>query len=143
MCALTNNFINWIEVSSEELEFMCLKEAKRNFHARLSSIVEPLLQKVPPTPFLPVPEVIPPPSPEQMTLATSEMTPEVASVSRVKKTLVYEEIILKALEDLKVENHVVRNRLDKQVEMFKFQIEKTIKIEGMHGVILSRLPPHS
>lgn len=63
VCVLTNNFRSWIEVSSRELEFMCLKEAQRNFHARLSGIVEPLLQEFPPTFLLPTPKVIPPLSP--------------------------------------------------------------------------------
>lgn len=87
---------------------MCLKEAKRNFNARLSSIVKPLLQKVPPTLLLPDLEVIPPPSPIHTTLVASEMTLEVGSVFGVKKTTFFEEFTMKTLEEPKVENSEVK-----------------------------------
>lgn len=58
LCTLSNNFRRWTAVRSEELEFLWLKEAQRKFHARFSSIVEPLLQKVPPTLLIPALEVI-------------------------------------------------------------------------------------
>lgn len=82
MCALTNKFRSWIEVSSEELEFKWLKEAKRNFHTRLSSIVEPQLQKVPPTFLFSSLKVIPPLSPAHTTLVASETTLEAVNNSR-------------------------------------------------------------
>lgn len=88
-----------------------MKETKRNFHARLSSIVEPLLHKVPPTLLLPAPEVIPPPSLVQTIMVTSETTLEVGSNPGVKKTLVLKEFILKTLEHLSVENYEVKERL--------------------------------
>lgn len=114
-----------------------------NFHAGFYGIVEPLLHKVPPTLLLPAPEVIPPPQPEQMTLDTYEKTLEVASSSGVKKSLVFEENILKTLEALKAENSAVRERMDRQDEMVKSQVETNTKVEGMLGTILSRLPPPS
>lgn len=48
------------------MEIACLKEAKRNLHAKLSGIVEPFPQKVPPTLLLPAPVVTPTPSPDQI-----------------------------------------------------------------------------
>ena len=63
--------------------------------------------------------MIPRPQSEHLTLFTYEKTFEVVSVSGVHKTMVYEEVILKTLEELKVENFMVRERLDKQDEMFK------------------------
>lgn len=116
VCTLCNNFIKWIDFIFRELEFLCLKDAQRNFHAIFSHIVEPLLQKVPPTLLLPV---IPPPQPGQLALATSTL--QVKSGYRVKEILVYEEIILKNLEELKAENSAIRERLNKQDEMFKTQ----------------------
>lgn len=74
-------------------------------------------------------------------MATSDTTLEVASVSGVKKTLISKEIILKTLENLKDENSIVREKLDKKDEMFKRQDEKTTRIEGMLEAILSRLSP--
>lgn len=70
------------------------------FHARLSGIIEPLLQKVPPTLLLPAPVVTSPPSPVHAPLVTSEPTLEVGSVFGAKKILNSEELILKALERL-------------------------------------------
>lgn len=119
MCALTNNFRSWIDVISEELEFVCLKEAKRNFHAKLSGIVEPLLQKGPLMLLLPALEVISPPSSNHTTLVSSETTLEAGSVFGVKKTVIYEEIIMKDLEDLKAENYEVKVSLSNTEEMFK------------------------
>lgn len=59
---LCNNFKRWVGFNSRELEFLCLKDTQRNFYAKFSGIVESLLQKVPPTLFLPAPEVeVPPP----------------------------------------------------------------------------------
>lgn len=54
--------------------------------------------------------MIPPPSPDQTTLVTCEMTHEAISVFGVKKTMIYEEIIMKTLEELKYENYVVKKR---------------------------------
>lgn len=125
---------------------MFLKDTQRNFHAKFSGIVEHLLQKVPPTLLLPAPEVIPLPQEtlyEQLTFITSEKTFEVGVVFEVAKTLVFEEVILKTLENLKSENVVAKERLDKQDEMFKAQDGINVKIEGMLQAILSRLPPHS
>lgn len=127
MCALTNNFISCIEGSSEVLEIACLKEAKRNFHTRLSGIVEPLLHKVPPTLLLPDPVVTPPPSPVQAPLVIFEPTLEAGSVSGDKKTLNSKEFILKALEHISAENLEVK--------------ERTSNLEGMLGEILLRLTP--
>lgn len=141
MHALSNNFTSWIEVSTEEFEFLCQKEAKRNLHARLSGIVEPLLQKVPPKFLLPFPEVTSLPSLEHITLVTYEMTLKCGSVSRVKQTMIYEKIIMETLEDLKADNFMVRERLSNREEMFKRQDGKTTSIEGMLGAILSRFPP--
>lgn len=134
MYALTNNFRSWIEFSSKELEIACLKEAKRNFHVILSAIVEPLLQKVPPTLLLPASEVTPPPSPVPTTMVTSKTTLEVGSNSKVKKIVVSEEFIFKNLEHLVAENSEVKERI-------KHQDKKTSNIEGFLGEILSRLPP--
>ena len=80
---------------------------------------------------------------EQLTLATSEKTFEVDSVSRVEKTLVSEEVIWKTLEELKAEIIVFKERLDKKDEMFKAQVGTNNKIERMLQAILSRLPPPS
>lgn len=113
---------------------MYLKEAGRNFHVRLSGIVETLLQKVPPMFLLPAAEVILPSSPPQTTLVSSETTLEVRSDFGVKKTVVFDEVIMKTLEYLVAENSDVKERL-------KRQDEKTLKIEGMFGLILSILPP--
>lgn len=49
-------------------------------------------------------------------------------------------LVRKTLQDLKQENEVVRNRLDKQDDMFKEQAQTNTKIEGMLQVILSRFP---
>lgn len=92
VCALTNNFRSVIEVSYEELEISFLKEAKTNFHVRLSGIVEPLLHKVPPTFMLPTPAMTPPPSPNQNTMVSSEIL-EDRSNPGLKKTVVSEEFI--------------------------------------------------
>lgn len=127
VCALANNFRRWIDVSYEVLEITFLKEAKRNSHARLSSIVEPLLQKVPQTLLLSAPVMTPPPSPVQAPSVTSESTLEVGSVSGANKTLNCEEFILKALERLSTKNSEVK--------------EMTSKLEGILGDILSRLSP--
>lgn len=62
-----------------------------NFHARLYGIVEPLMQKVPPTLLLPAPVVTPTHSLVQAPLVTFEPTIEVGSVSGAKKTLNSEE----------------------------------------------------
>lgn len=132
--ALSNNFRSWIEVSSEKFEFMFLKEAKRNFHAKVSGIVEPLLQKIPPTFLLPTLEVTSPHSPIQPTLVASETTLLAGSGYGVTKTKTYDEVIMKTLEHLEAENFEVKERL-------KQQGKKTSKIEGVLGLILSRLPP--
>lgn len=113
---------------------MYLKEAKRNFHARLSGRVEPLLYKVPSMFLLPAPEVIPPPSSVQPTLVASETTLIARSGYGVKKTVISDEVIMKTLEHLEDENYEVKERL-------KQQDENTSTIEGMLGLILSRLPP--
>lgn len=131
MYALTNNFRSWIDVSSEELKFLCLKEAKRNFHSRLFSIVEPLFQKVPLTLLLPTPKVTPPSQPEHITLVVSETNLEAGSAFGVKRVVIYEEIFLKTLEVVKAENSMVKERLNKQDEMFKVKYEKRTRIEGM------------
>ena len=113
---------------------------------RLSGIVEPFLQKAPPILLFPAPEVIPPPQEtqsEQLTLAILKKTFDIGSVYGVAKTLASEEVILNTLEELKAENVVVIERLDKQDEMFKAQAGANNKIEGMIHVILSRLPPSS
>lgn len=91
--------------------------------------------------LIPAPEVIPPPSPDHMALVASETTLEAGSVFGVKKTVISEEIIMNTLEDLKA-NFVVREWLNRTYDMFKRQDEKTTRIEGMHGAILSRLSPH-
>ncbi|XP_050895515.1 uncharacterized protein LOC127102153 [Lathyrus oleraceus] len=96
--------------------------------------------------FPPTPKVIPPPQEtlsEQLTLITYEKTFEVLSVSRVTKTLVSEEVTLKTLEELKVDNDMVRERLDKQDEIFEAQAGTNNKIEGMLQAILSRRSPPS
>lgn len=134
VCALTNNFRSWIEVSSKASEFSFLKEAKRNLHARLSSIIEYLMQKVPPTLLLLDLVMIPPPSTLQAPLVSSEPTLDVGSVSGSKKTLNSEEFILKTLELLIATNSEVNERL-------KHQDEKKSKMEGILEEILSRLPP--
>lgn len=85
---MTNNFRSWIEVISKELDIGFLKEAKKNFHVKLSGIVEPLLQKVPPTLMLLAPVVTLPPSPNQNIMVASEISLEVGSNSRFKKTMV-------------------------------------------------------
>lgn len=108
---MINNFISWIEVSSEELGVACLKEAKRNFHVRLSSMVEPLIQKVPPTLLLPAPVVTPPPSPVQAPLVAYEPSLEVASVSGAKKIVVTYEFIMENFERLTVENCELKEQL--------------------------------
>lgn len=111
VCALTNNFRSWIEVKSEELEIACLREAKRIFHAILSRIVEPLLQKVPPTLMLPAPVVTPPPSLDQNTMVAYEISLEVGNKSRLKKIVVTEEFIWKTLEHMTDGNSEVKERL--------------------------------
>lgn len=63
-----------------------------------------------------------------------EISLEVGSNYGLKKTVATEEFILKILEHLKAENSEVKKRL-------KHQDEKTSKIEGLLGEILSRLPP--
>lgn len=146
VCTLRNKFRRWINFSFRELEFLCLKDTQRNFYARFSGIVEPFLQKVPPTLFLPAPEVISFPQEtqsEQSTLAILEKTFKVGNVYGVAKTLASEEVILKTLEELKAENAVVRESLDKHDEMFKAQAGRNNMIEGMLHAILSRLPPPS
>lgn len=49
----------------------------------------------------------------QTTLVASETTFEVGSVSEVKKTMVYEEYILKTLEHLAAENSEVKKMTSK------------------------------
>lgn len=127
VCALTNNFISWIKGNFKVLEIAFQREEKRNFHTRLFSIVEPLLHNVPPTFLLPAQVMTPPPSPVQDPLVISEPTLKVRSVSGEKKTSISEEFILKALERLSAENSEVK--------------ERTSKLEGILGEILSRLPP--
>lgn len=78
--------------------------------------------------------MIPTPSHVQTTLVASESTLEVGSISGVKKTMIYDEVIMKTFEHLEVENYEVKERL-------KRQDEKTSTIEGMVGMILSRLSP--
>lgn len=70
-----------------------MKEVKRNFHARLSGIVEPLLQKVPLTLLLHALVVTPPPSPAQTTMVAFETTLKVGNNSGLKKIMVSEELI--------------------------------------------------
>lgn len=60
-----------------------------------------------------------PPSSEHKTLVSSETTLEDGSVLGVKKTVIFEEIIMKTLEDLKAENIKVKERLNNAEEMFK------------------------
>lgn len=62
---------------------------------RLYGIVEPQLQKVPLTLLLATLEVTPPPSPDQNNMVVSETTLELRSNSGLKKTMVFEEFILK------------------------------------------------
>lgn len=113
-----------------------MKEYKRKFHAILSGIVEPLLQKVAPMLLLVAQKVNPPPSQDQTTMVASKTTLEVGNKSEVKKIVVYEELIFKTLKHLVAENSEVKERL-------KHQDKKTSKIEGLLGEILSRLsPPH-
>lgn len=60
--------------------------------------------------------MIPPPQEtlsDQSALVSSKKTFEIGSVSGVAKTLVSEEVILKTIEELKDENIMVRERLDK------------------------------
>lgn len=90
--------------------------------------------------LLPALKVIPHPSSDQMTLVASGTTLEAGGFYGAKKTVISEEIILKTLEDLKAENFVVVERLNNTEEMFKRRDEKTTRIEGMLGAILSRLP---
>lgn len=66
-----------------------------------------------------------------MALVSSKNTFEFGSVSGVAKTLVSGEVILKTLEELKADNDMVRERLDKKDEMFKAQAGTNNKIEGM------------
>lgn len=87
------------------------KEAKRKFHAILFGVVEPLLQKVPPIFLLLAQEMIPPPSPAQITLVSSETTLVVGSISGVKKTVIFDELIMKTLEHLGDENYEPKERL--------------------------------
>lgn len=63
-----------------------------------------------------------------------ETTLEVGNNSGVKKTVISKEFILKTLEHLTTEYYEVKERL-------KHQDEKTLKIKGLLGEILSRLPP--
>lgn len=123
------------------MEFLYLREAKKNFVVKLYSIVELVLHKVPLTLLLPSIEAIHPPSPDQMILVAFETTLKARSIYEVNTTVISEEITMKTLEDLKAENFVVKERLDKMDEMFKRQDEKTTRIEGMLGAILSRLSP--
>lgn len=134
VCYFTNNFKSWIEVSFEELEVAFLKEAKRNFHARLPGIVEPLLQKFSPIFLLPTPVVTPLPSLIQSLLVVSELSLQVASVSGAKMFMVSDEFILMTFERLTVANYEVKEQL-------KSQDEKTYMLAGMLGELLSRLPP--
>lgn len=85
-----------------------MKEVNRNFHARISGIVRPLLQKVPPTFLLAAPYMTPSPSPDQTSMVSYETTLEVGSNSGVKKNMVSEEFIL---EHLEAENFEVKERL--------------------------------
>lgn len=141
--ALCKNFRKWIDFSPEELEFVCFKKTQRNFQARLPGIVEPLLQKVPPTLFLPVPVVKAHPTPTPTPLDI-----EFGSVSERKDVVVAEDsgfapsLLLKTLEELKAENAIVRERLDNQDEMLKAQARTNTSIEGMLQAIISRLPPY-
>lgn len=136
VCDMTNKFISWIEVSSEELEVACLKEAKMNFHARISGIVEPLMQKVNPAFLLSTPVLTPPPSSVQASLVASESSLEVVSVSGAKKTMVTDEFILENFECLAVASSEVKEQL-------KLQSEKKNKLSNMLGQLLSRIPPPS
>lgn len=87
--------------------------------------------------------MIPPSKLEQLTLDTSDKTFDVGSVSGIQKSMFFEEVILKKLEDLKVKNTAVRERLDRQDEVFKAQAGINTKIEWIFRAILSRLPPPS
>lgn len=119
VCVPTNNFKCWIEVISEELEFMCLKEAKRNFHARLFGIVEPLLQKVPPAFLLPTTKFIPPHSLVPTTLVSYEWTLEDKSIFGVKKNIIFDQVIMKTLEHPATENYKVKERLSNRMRRHK------------------------
>ena len=92
----------------KELEIACLKEAKRNFYVILFGIIEPLLQKVPPTLLLPALVVTPPPSPAQTNLVASETSLEVGINSGLKNTMVKKKFILKILDHLKARNYEVK-----------------------------------
>lgn len=130
-CTLCNNFKRWIDFSSREMELLCLKDTQRNFHAKFSGIVQPLLHKAPPTLLLPAPKMIPHTQEtlsEQLNLVSSNKTFEVGVVSIVVKTLISKEVILKILEELKVENDMVKERLDKQDGIFKAQVGTNNKI---------------
>lgn len=113
-----------------------MKEAKRNFHARLSGIIKPLMQKVPLTLLFPAPAVTPPPSLVQAPLVAYERSLEVFSVSGAKKTVVTDKFILENFERLTIMNSEVKEQL-------KLQGEKTDKLKDMLGKLLSRMPtPH-
>lgn len=71
---LCNNFRRWNGFISKDLEFLCLQDTQRNFHAKFSRIVEPFLQKIPPTLFLHAPEVEIPPPPQETAIVTSYRT---------------------------------------------------------------------
>lgn len=144
VCTTCNYFRRWINFRSRELEFLCLKDTQRNLHARFYGIVEPLLHKVHPTllvhKWLLLVKKL---NLNNLLFVILEKTFEINSVSGVAKTLVSEEVILNTLEDLKDENVVVRERLDKHEEMFKEQARTNNKIKRIFHVILSRLPPPS
>lgn len=110
VCAPTNNFRSWIEVSSEDLEVACLKEANRNFHAKPSGIIKPLMHKVTPTLLLPALVVTPPPSTVQASLVASEPSLEVSSAFGAKKTVVTDEFILENFKRLMAVNFELKEQ---------------------------------
>lgn len=118
VCTLCNKFRRWINFSSRELEFLCLKDNQRNFYARFYGIVEPLLQKVPPTLLLSTPEVeVHPPLAQETAIVTSSGTHKSAKAEGSGSEPI--PLVLKTLQELKQENEVLRTQLDKQIEMFK------------------------
>lgn len=86
-----------------------------------------------PTPF--VEPSLPPPS-----------VIELGSTSGSKDVVIFEDsgfaisLLLKTLEEIKVENAVVREMIDKQDEILKVEAGINTKIEEMLEAILSRLP---
>lgn len=114
---MCNEFREWVGCSSEELDFWCLKEAQRDFYTIHSHIVKPFLHKAPGTFLLPAPFVEPLPAPSSIT--------EFGSISGSKEVMIVEHsgptpsMLMKTLKQIKAENTIVRERLDKQDEILK------------------------